>query len=111
MRSPSERPIVFVVHDDALVRDAIGVRRAEARAVADLRRRFAALTAREQGIMRQVVSGRLNKLIASDLNLSEARVRRFAARSGARQAESLPDLVRIAGQLGIATSRSAPRPK
>src|SRR5262245_8860733 len=86
-------------------------RRADARVLAELRRRFAALSPREQDVMRQVVNGRLNKQIAGDLNLSEARVKALRGQIMRKmQAESLPELVRIADRLGIATARQD-RPK
>ena len=91
----------------AIARDR--ARRADARVLVDLRRRFAALTPREQEVMRQVVSGRLNKQIAGDLHLSEARVKALRGQIMRRmQAESLPELVRIADRLGIATARQDP---
>src|SRR5215470_5751857 len=94
----------------AIARDR--TRRAEARGLAELRRRFAALTPREQDVMRQVVNGRLNKQIAADVNLSEARVKALRGQIMQKmQAESLPELVRIADRLGIATAKPAPRPK
>jgi len=84
-------------------------RRADARVLVDLRRRFAALTPREQDVMRQVVNGYLNKQIAADLHLSEARVKALRGHIMRRmQADSLPDLVRIADRLGIATARQSP---
>jgi FixJ family two-component response regulator len=62
--------------------------------------------------MRRVVTGRLNKQIAGDVNLSEARVKALRGQIMRKmQAASLPDLVRIADRLGIATARPAPRPK
>jgi FixJ family two-component response regulator len=97
------------------IQAAIGrdrARRADARVLAELRRRFAALTPREQDVMRRVVTGRLNKQIAGDVNLSEARVKALRGQIMRKmQAASLPDLVRIADRLGIATARPAPRPK
>jgi FixJ family two-component response regulator len=60
------------------IQAAIGrdrARRADARVLVELRRRFAALTPREQEVKGQVVSGRLNKQVAGDLNLSEARIK------------------------------------
>jgi FixJ family two-component response regulator len=78
----------------------------------ELRRRFAALTPREQDVMRQVVSGRLNKQVAGDLNLSEARVKALRGQIMRKmQAETLPELVRIADRLGITAARQAPPPK
>jgi FixJ family two-component response regulator len=85
--------------------------RADARALADVRRRFATLAPREQDVMRQVVTGRLNKQIAGDLHLSEARVKALRGEiMRTMQAESLPDLVRMADRLGIATAKSAAPP-
>jgi len=94
----------------AIARDR--ARRAEARVLLELRRRFAALTPREQDVMRQVVSGRLNKQVAGDLNLSEARVKALRGQIMRKmQAETLPELVRIADRLGIATAKQPPPPK
>jgi hypothetical protein len=61
----------------AIARDR--ARRADARVLMELRRRFAALTPREQDIMRHVVSGRLNKQVLGD-RLS-GQVERFRVRS------------------------------
>ena len=73
----------------------------------ELRRRFAALTPRERDVMRHVVNGRLNKQIAGDLNLSEARVKALRGEvMRTMQADSLPELVRMADRLGIATARA-----
>ena len=84
----------------AIARDR--ARRAEAQVLAELRRRFAALTPREQEVMRQVVSGRLNKQVAGALNLSEARVKALRGQIMRKmQAETLPELVRSAERLGI----------
>jgi len=94
----------------AIARDR--ARRADAGLLAELRRRFASLTPREQEVMLQVVSGRLNKQIAADLHLSEARVKALRGEMMRKmQAEQLPELVRIADRLGIATVKRATRPK
>ena len=93
----------------AIARDR--ARRADARALAEVRRRFATLAPREQDVMRQVVTGRLNKQIAGDLHLSEARVKALRGEiMRTMQAESLPDLVRMADRLGIATAKPAAPP-
>ena len=61
--------------------------------------------------MRQVVSGRLNKQIAGDVKLSEARVKALRGQIMRKmRAETLPELVRIADRLGIAASGQAPPP-
>ena len=94
----------------AIARDR--ARRADARVLVELRRRFAALTPREQDVMRQVVSGRLNKQVAGDLNLSEARVKALRGQIMRKmQAETLPELVRIADRLGIAGGKESGPPK
>ena len=94
----------------AIARDR--ARRADARVLVELRRRFAALTPREQDVMRQVVSGRLNKQVAGDLNLSEARVKALRGQIMRKMhAETLPELVRIADRLGIAGGKESGPPK
>ena len=94
----------------AIARDR--ARRADVRVLVELRRRFAALTPREQDVMRQVVSGRLNKQVAGDLNLSEARVKALRGQIMRKmQAETLPELVRIADRLGIAGGKESGPPK
>jgi FixJ family two-component response regulator len=93
----------------AIARDR--ARRADARVLMELRRRFAALTPREQDVMRQVVSGRLNKQVAGALNLSEARVKALRGQIMRKmQAETLPELVRIADRLGIGGGKESGPP-
>ena len=59
--------------------------------------------------MREVVSGRLNKQVAGDLNLSEARVKALRGQIMRKmQAGTLPELVRIADRLGVAAAKQAP---
>ena len=81
-----------------------GKRRAEASDDAGLRALHATLSPREREVMALVAAGRLNKQAAFELGLSEVTVKihRGAAmrKMGAR---TLPDLVRMAGKLGIGT--------
>ena len=75
-------------------------RRQVAKIVGVLRGYFASLTSRERQVMQGVVSGRLNKQIAAELNLSEVTVkvhRRHVMRK--MKAKSLADLVRMADKL------------
>lgn len=70
--------------------------------VRELQNRYQSLTAREQEVMRQVVSGLLNKQVAAELNITEYTVKIHRGRVMRKMhAESLADLVRMAENLGI----------
>jgi FixJ family two-component response regulator len=83
-------------------------RRREAVRVAELRERYATLTARERQIMSLVAVGRANKQIAAELELSEMTVKVHRGQVMRKmQAGSLPALVRIADRLAVAHSSVA----
>lgn len=72
-----------------------------------LRARYKTLTEREREVFAFVVSGRMNKVIASDLGIAEITVKVHRARVMEKLAtRTLADLVRIATQLDIAIPRS-----
>jgi FixJ family two-component response regulator len=74
--------------------------------VHDLRGRYQTLTAREREVMALVVSGKLNKQIASELGASEATVKIHRSNLMQKmQAGSLIELVRIADKLKPVSSR------
>jgi FixJ family two-component response regulator len=76
--------------------------------LAELRGRYATLTARERQVMSLVVAGRLNKQIAGELGVSEMTVkmhRRQVMRK--MQVAGVAQLVRLADQLGIAIPQPA----
>ena len=78
------------------------VRRQQARLVAELRQRFNSLTPREQEVLPFVITGRLNKQIAGQLELSEMTVKVHRGQIMRKmRARSLVELVRMADQLGI----------
>ena len=84
----------------ALQRDRL--RRDREDEMRDLRRRFKALSAREQEIVALVTAGLLNKQIAAELGVSEVTVK--VHRHNAMQklgARSVADLVRMADALGL----------
>jgi len=70
---------------------------------AELRGRYEQLTPREREVMALVVAGLLNKQIAAELATAERTIKFHRAHIMQKmEAESLADLVRMAGQLGIA---------
>src|SRR6201990_7578 len=78
------------------------VRRENEGALADLRRRFAALSPREREIMIQVARGRLSKQIAGDIGIAEATVKVHRSRAMHKMnARSLPELGRMADKLKL----------
>jgi FixJ family two-component response regulator len=104
-------------HDQELL-DAIQLgierdrtRRRDEAALADLQERFAALTPREREIMALVVTGRMNKQIAADLDVSEITVKVHRGHVMRKmRAKSLAELVRMADRLDAsATHTEAPK--
>ena len=68
----------------------------------DLQERYGALTPREQQVMALVVSGMLNKQIASEIGASEATVKIHRGNVMHKmQAGSVVDLVRMADKLKL----------
>ena len=77
-------------------------RRDKQQVLHEVRERYATLTAREREVMRLVVSGLPNKQIASALRASETTVKIHRGHVMRKmQANSLPDLVRMADKLDL----------
>jgi FixJ family two-component response regulator len=82
----------------SLARDRIV--REKQRDIAELRQRRNKLSVREREVMNLVVSGMLNKQIAAELDASEGTIKMHRSQVMRKmQAESLPELVRMADKL------------
>jgi FixJ family two-component response regulator len=75
----------------------------------DLREKCGRLTPRERQVFALIVSGLINKEAAWELGISEKTIKVHRARVVAKMgARSLPDLVRMAGRLGITADMTPP---
>jgi len=90
----------------ALDRDC--ARREQETEIADLQRRFASLTSREQEVVSKVVAGMLNKQIAAELGTAESTVKVQRGRAMEKmQAESLAHLIKMMQKLQLPSDKVA----
>ena len=76
--------------------------------VTDLQRRFDSLTAREQQVIAMLVSGMLNKQIASELGTAESTVKVQRSRAMEKmQAQSLVDLAKMIEKLKVPSEKAS----
>jgi FixJ family two-component response regulator len=101
LTKPFSHDELLVIIRESLERSRVGVAR-ELR-VRALRRLYRSLTLRERQVMGLVSSGWLNKQVGSELGISEITVKAHRGQVMRKMgAGSLPDLVRMAGTLGVA---------
>ena len=82
-------------------------RRRQAKLVAELQERFNSLTSREREVFALVGTGRPNKQIAHQLELSEMTVKVHRSQALRKMgAKSLVEVVRMADKLGVSTGKS-----
>ena len=100
LTKPFDEQDLLQAVQEAIERDRIG--REQQAHLRDLRDRYDSLTGREREVMQQVVSGLLNKQIAAVLEITEFTVKIHRGQVMRKmRADSVADLVRMAGQLGI----------
>ena len=91
---------------DALERSRTALRQASE--MQGLRDCYASLTARERDVMALVVSGLLNKQVGGELGITEVTVKAHRGQVMRKmKADSLADLVTMAGKLGLRTTPQA----
>ena len=100
LTKPFEEQELLRAIEEAIERDRLG--REQQAHLRDLRDRYGSLTAREQQVMQQVVSGLLNKQIAAALEITEFTVKIHRGQVMRKmRADSVAELVRMAADLGI----------
>jgi FixJ family two-component response regulator len=95
LTKPVDEQKLLQAIQEAIERDG-GTRQRRATTL-ELQRRYASLTVREQEVLRQVISGLLNKQIAAELNITEFTDKFHRGHIMRKmRADSLADLVRMA---------------
>jgi FixJ family two-component response regulator len=99
LTKPFEDNVLLSAIQQALERSRVALgQQAE---IKELRDRYLSLSPREREVMALVVSGLLNKQVGGELGISEITVKAHRGKVMQKmKADSLPDLVKMAGKLG-----------
>ena len=101
LTKPFSDEVLLAAIRKALERSRIAVRHETE--IQALKGRYESLTIRERQVMALVVSGRPNKLIGSELGISEITVKAHRGRVMQKmRADSIADLIKVAGKLRLA---------
>ena len=105
LTKPFKEDVLLGAVRQALERSRVALdRQAE---INELRDRYSSLSAREREVMALVVSGLLNKQVGGELGISEITVKAHRGKVMQKmKADSLPDLVKMAGKLSPALSKT-----
>ncbi len=105
LTKPFEDTVLLGAIEQALERSRVALgQQAE---IKELRDRYLSLSPREREVMALVVSGLLNKQVGGELGISEITVKAHRGKVMQKmKADSLPDLVKIAGKLGLTSPGS-----
>jgi FixJ family two-component response regulator len=110
LAKPVDAPVLVEAVRRAVTRSAS--RLAQRDQQRELQNRYDALTPREREVFAHVVSGQLNKQIAYDLGTAVQTVKLHRARVMSKlRADSVADLVRFAGALGVSPIGRVREPK
>lgn len=101
LTKPFEHNVLLGAIQHALERSRVALGLQEQ--IKELQHRYSSLSPREREVMALVVSGLLNKQVGGELGISEITVKAHRGKVMQKmKADSLPDLVKMAGKLGLA---------
>ena len=105
LTKPFKDDVLLIAVRQALERSRIALgQQAE---IKELRDRYSSLSGREREVMALVVSGLLNKQVGGELGISEITVKAHRGKVMQKmKADSLPDLVKMAGKLSPALAKA-----
>jgi FixJ family two-component response regulator len=105
LTKPFKDDVLLSAIQQALERSRVAL--GEQAKIKELRDRYSSLSRREREVMALVVSGLLNKQVGGELGISEITVKAHRGKVMQKmKADSLPDLVKMAGKLGLAFSKA-----